>query len=280
MPAFFGSVLPCRRPLAATPVNSNNQYNFISELTTISNCAYKHFIISADNKNEKNIVNPLITSVPISGEWKPQFFKQLFVEHCLSDFFALRKENREQIQETYDNAKEYSVHETIRLYACINYIVGHYIKTCNIQNQKNAIKFYKHMKKLSNLTNGDGFDKSSKFSFHLDGKRRNYPPLKILLEKIGKDIVNIFGNGAGPSNEIIFNLLRNHSAVRCNDKYFKIVINHSYDVVINNTRNTNAEMAFSERQRTLSCPSYAGEKLIRWLGFMTLNQCLKIIENK
>jgi hypothetical protein len=268
-----------RLSLIMPPVASKNN-NYLPNLRQVSNRDDKPYT----NKAEKNC-DHLVDLYPsalmfATGESLPVTFKQLFVDHCLRDFFSLCQGNADK---TYDNfintdAEEIWVRESITLYACSNYIVKYYIETCSMQKQSNVKKFHKHIKALSNLMVGDSFDRSSKFIVDIDGSHKNHPPLSTLLNKIGGDIVKIFNGCHGPSDDIINLILLNHSILNVKGKDKVIVVNHSWDGDIKHLQHIDNERG-KTRQRSSSSTSYTEEQLIRVIGTRTKYQCLNIKGN-
>ncbi|WP_213991281.1 hypothetical protein [Sodalis sp. dw_96] len=279
MPPFWGNKISRYLPLVNASVDSNNNSKYLSNIKKVSNCCNEYYEYSPEKKGKKRGVALPITMVPIAGRLSPQSFKQLFVEHCLGDFFTLYRGNKRYAQEKFLDEKGVWTQNTIKLYACSNYIVSHYMEICAIQQEANAKKFHKHMKKLSNLVIGGDFYKVSKCSYVIDETHEDYPRVRKLLEKIGGEIVEIFDNSNGPSDQVIGLLLNNHSVQIVKNSYGNIVVNHTLDAQIKNARKIINERNHRIRQRNSSSMSYTGEHLIRLIGIRTQNQCLKIGEN-
>ncbi len=266
-----------RSSLIMPPVASKNN-NYFSNLHKVSNRDDKLYTNQAEKEGDYlGVLSPSALAFA-TGESQPVTFKQLFVDHCLKDFFSLCQGNADKTYDNFINADDIWVRESITFYACSNYVVKHDLETCSMQKQSNIKKFHKHIKALSNLMIGDSFDSSSKFSLDIDGSYKNYPPLSTLLNKIGGDIVKIFNSCHGPSDDIINLILLNHSILNVKGKDKVIVVNHSWDDDIKHLRRID-DVKDKTRQRSSSSTSYTEEQLIRVIGTRTKYQCMNIKEN-
>ncbi len=279
--SFWDQITSCCRPSTAEPIDNRNQFDVISDLKRIENCSFNpSFTVAWNKKNQKTfpLCYPSLMILPIA--LRLNGFKQLFVENCLNDFFSLCHMNAAEVRQKFINATEFWPQDTIKLYACVNYIVSSYIKDAMIQKEANARKFAKHMKTLSRLLIKEHFGNSSKFLYNTDGSQKNPPALGVHLEEIGNAIMAIFGSCDGPSNEMIYILLRSYINMNLNNIYGITGTTRLFNDDINNTECAYAQKNFRKRQSNSPPSCWTCNRSIRYLGIRILNQCMKINDNE